>query len=273
MISFGICTIDGNEKFTEELIYSIVEQEIPEFEIIIIGGKLISKFSDSNNINFVNFDESVRPGWITKKKNMITNLSKYETIVFLHDYLKLDKDWYKGFLKYDQNFNILTNKILRKNGDRYLDWTLWEVTKTRYDFFTLYERECLLPYDVKNLSKFMYISGAYFIAKRKVMLEFPLDESLSWKEGEDVEWSLRVRDKYSFEFNENATTLLQIAKTNYPYKESSRNLISKLNKIKDQQFYLSFDKFLYEPIYTNFFKLKNLFLKILKRVNILLSNI
>ena len=38
--------------------------------------------------------------------------------------LNLDQNWYKGFLQHDQDFNVLTNKILRKNGDRYLDWTL-----------------------------------------------------------------------------------------------------------------------------------------------------
>ena len=230
MITFGICTIVGNEKYTEELIDSILEQKIQNFEIIVVGGNVITKYDNLVQVNFIKFDESVKPGWITKKKNMITNLSKNETIVFLHDYLKLDQNWYKGFLQHDQDFNVLTNKILRKNGDRYLDWTLWEVTRTRYDFYTLYRRECLLPYNVKNLSIFMYISGAYFIAKKKVMIEFPLDENLSWKEGEDVEWSIRVRNKYNFEFNENSTVHLQIDKDNYSYKPTSKKLIYKFHQ-------------------------------------------
>jgi hypothetical protein len=57
----------------------------------------------------------------------------------------------------------------------------------------------------------MYISGSYWIAKKQVMEEFPLDESLVWGESEDVEWSKRIRDKYSFDLNiRSAVKLLKI---------------------------------------------------------------
>jgi hypothetical protein len=37
------------------------------------------------------------------------------------------------------------------------------------------------------------------------MEEFPLNETLSWGESEDVEWSKRVREKYTFTMNQNST--------------------------------------------------------------------
>jgi hypothetical protein len=47
----------------------------------------------------------------------------------------------------------------------------------------------------------MYISGNYWVSKKRVMEEEPLDEDLDWGEAEDVEWSNRIRDKYQYVMN------------------------------------------------------------------------
>ena len=41
------------------------------------------------------------------------------------------------------------------------------------------------------------------------MTEFSLNENLSWGEGEDVEWSHRVRKKHNFSINHFSTVKLQ----------------------------------------------------------------
>ena len=46
------------------------------------------------------------------------------------------------------------------------------------------------------------------MAKKSVMEEFPLNEELYALEGEDVEWSFRIRTKYSFVMCENAIVYL-----------------------------------------------------------------
>ena len=52
----------------------------------------------------------------------------------------------------------------------------------------------------------MYISGTYWVAKKKVMLEEPLDEDRwGWGQQEDVEWSQRVRDNYKYVMNIHST--------------------------------------------------------------------
>ena len=33
----------------------------------------------------------------SKKKNIITQNAKYENIVYMHDYIVLDNNWYKGY--------------------------------------------------------------------------------------------------------------------------------------------------------------------------------
>ena len=66
-------------------------------------------------------------------------------------------------------------------------------------------RECLIPYDMTHLSKYQYISGTYWVAKKDIMLQFPLDENLCWGQGEDVLWSKQVREKYHFSMNPYST--------------------------------------------------------------------
>ena len=59
----------------------------------------------------------------------------------------------------------------------------------------------MLPYFVKFLTEYMYISGTYWVAKKEFMTQYPLDEDLAWGQSEDIEWSKIVRDKTIFKFN------------------------------------------------------------------------
>lgn len=197
--TFGIITAGNNDHLVEQIIESIEKQKIPNYEIIIVGS-----FSKRNyKVELVEFDETLKNGWITKKKNLITNMSKYENIVFLHDYIKLSDDWYLGQLKMGNDFKIRMDVILNLDGTRFRDWCIWPHNHNKMDEFI--GRDCLIPYDITNLSKYMYISGSYWVAKKDVMKEVPLDENLTWGRGEDVEWSKRVRQKYDFQMNVNSS--------------------------------------------------------------------
>ena len=206
--TFGIITNGSNDHYIQQIVASIINENIPDYEIIIIGATSIS---GSNIIN-IPFDESIKPGWITKKKNLITQNAKYENIVYMHDYVCLCDGWYSGWLKFGNNFKIGMNKIIDYNGIRYRDWTLWPHNNNEMDEVTKLQpdgsREALLPYDVTNLSKYMYISGSYWVAKKEVMLEFPLNEELCWAESEDVDFSKRIRGKYDFSINVDSTVRL-----------------------------------------------------------------
>lgn len=194
--TFGIITGGGQEDRINEIITSIESQKIPTYEIIIIG----SCFVKRSRTKIIDFDETVKKLWISKKKNMVAQLALHENIVFLHDYIKLLPGWYSGWQQFGNNFSIGMNQILNYDGTRYRDWTLWagDVQKLNSG---LDSHECLLPYDISHLTKFMYISGAYWIAKKAVMLEIPFDEKYGWGEGEDVYWSEAVRAKYQFSMN------------------------------------------------------------------------
>jgi len=198
--TFGIITDGNNDNYINIIIDSIKNNSIPNYEIIIVGNtKIINP-----EILIFPFDETIKTGWITKKKNIIATHAKYENIVLLHDYIKLNNNWYEGFLEYGDNFDWCITKILNINNNRYRDYTLfpYKVDYLNIDFSPVdisdyFKDNCLLPYDFENnikTNKYMYISGAYYVIKKNIALLYPLDEKLVHGGGEDVELSKRLHN-------------------------------------------------------------------------------
>lgn len=229
--TFGIITNGNSEDSINLIIDSIESQDIPNYEIIVIGQANLNRLFTK----VINFDESQKIGWITKKKNLISQYANYENIVYMHDYLIFESGWYDGFLKYGYDFKICMNKILNADGTRFRDWTLdpWS-DKNIYNIVTRTQNVdnsillgCLLPYDELSLSEFMYISGSYWIAKKEVMLEFPLDENLTWGQTEDAAWSSKVRKKYQFSMNP-YSTVKSLKQKSVDFNDASKAVISQL---------------------------------------------
>jgi hypothetical protein len=226
--SFGVCCCEENKSFQKEIIESIRQLCIPHYEIILIGNSqyYIDEIIEGKDIKYILFDENINPGWITKKKNIITEQSQYENIVFMHDYIKFNADWYTGYLKH-QDFKISMNKIYNLDGKRNIDWLIY------YQDLCLPNAEQLLPYDLE-FSKIMYIPGFYWVAKRDVMIEFPLNENFFWGQAEDIEWSKRVRAKYKFSINQESTVHFM------KQKEYTLNVLSEQNIEKVKEFYAKY---------------------------------
>lgn len=202
--TFGIITID-NTDYCNRIIESIVNNNIPNYEIIIIGNVDIQ---DTSTIKTIKFNENVKQNWITRKKNIIAENAKYENIVLLHDYVILGDDWYDGFIKFGNKFDICITKIINQNGKRFRDYTLFPYKihnfKLKFnrdwipgDIDPYFNDYCLLPYDFLNnqkLNKYMYISGSYYVIKREIALKYQLNENLVHCECEDVELSTRLHN-------------------------------------------------------------------------------
>ena len=195
--TFGIITGYQDSERLKNIIDNIISLNIPEFEILIVGGNRGDFFVDYPQVKFIDFDESQKPLWITKKKNIIANLAMYENIVIMHDYHVFENDWYVNFKSFGTDWDICSCPQYLITGARNpMDWSLWDKPG--------HGRAWSLEYDDWSQTQYMYISGGFFIVKKHVLLEEPLDESLGWNEAEDVEWSLRVRDKYVMKCNKNS---------------------------------------------------------------------
>jgi len=181
--TFGIIT-GGNSKLP--VVIKSINDEVPNAEIIVVGGERLS------GTKHIPFDETIKPAWITRKKNLITQEATHENIVYMHDYLVLSEGWYEGFLGVDVFWDVCMNVITNLDGTRYRDWVTWDDPKVKMK---------RVDYSYTK-TQLMYISGAYWVAKKSFMEANPLDESLCWGQGEDVEWSKRIRDHYRYVMNQ-----------------------------------------------------------------------
>jgi hypothetical protein len=192
--SFGIVTGYEDHNRLNEIISSIEKLKIPEYEVLFIGGNRGDYSSENTNVVFLDFDESIKPIWITRKKNILAQSCRYENLVLMHDYHVFDTSWYSEFKRFGTDWDICSCPQYLINGARNpMDWSLWDKPG--------HGRAWSLDYNDWSQTQYMYISGGFFIVKKHVMLEEPLDESRGWNEEEDVEWSLRVRDKYVMKCN------------------------------------------------------------------------
>lgn len=225
--TFGFITAGDSDDTLNMSIDSIEKFNIPEYEILIVGNSKIVR----NKIKIIPFNENIRKAWITKKKNLITHHAQYDNIIYSHDYVVFEPDWYEGFIKFGDNFKICMTKFINPDGSRFRDWVLWHDNRNFMDEIVGKDREGLIPYDMTHLSKYQYISGSYWVAKKDIMKEFPLDESLCWGQGEDVVWSQKVRMKYDFSMNPYST--VKTLKYKHPcFNIATEKTIEKLKTIR-----------------------------------------
>jgi hypothetical protein len=218
--TFGIITDGNNDSFIEKIITSIENNKLKLYEIIIVGNSKVKTLNQFTKI--IPFDESIKNAWITRKKNIIIEEAKYENIVMMHDYIILESDWYEGFLKFGNNWDIVVNKIKNSDGKRFRDFVLapdlyiWRILGMR-------PNKGLIPYNVKanlSLNKFRYISGSYYVIKKKIGLNYKLNEKLSWGQGEDYEFCSRlIQSNILMNFNPNSTVSFLKYKTPAPWEE------------------------------------------------------
>ncbi|MGX9519175.1 hypothetical protein ACWX0P_10320 [Vibrio mediterranei] len=221
--SFCIVTAPGNEDVLNKCLGKIYSEfhGVDNYEIIVVGNPSLEKLTLKNKVRIINFPEKVfeinfsmgsfkkalrkmslvpmfyRTGDICRKKNLAANIAKYDSMCVMHDYVGLEPGWRKGYDNFSSSWSVCMNIVLNKDGERHRDWMAWDhpaLTKGECKICP-----CLIPYD--KYTKYMYISGAYFCVKTSFFADNLLDESLFWGEGEDVEWSLRVREKTKFKMN------------------------------------------------------------------------
>ena len=204
--TFGICC--GGDDHLQDIIVSIKNQnEIKKqnYEILLISKKtstieeLLNTHSKEIDIRLIEFDESTKEKWVTKKKNLIALYAKYPNISFLHDYIGLCKNWYKNFTEFGENWDVCMNPIRFNDNKRFRDWIIFKKVWGDPSFISYHDES-----QIKN----MYVSGTYWCAKKIYMMKNPLNESLSWGQGEDLEWSHRCRLNWNYRINVNSCVKL-----------------------------------------------------------------
>jgi hypothetical protein len=201
--SFVIIYLDTN--YLDTMIRSIVNQEEmgkDKCQIVLVGDESQDIFNKINywkkrntDITFVYHDEKIKPYWITRKKNIGIQASKYENLCITHDYIGFCKGWYKGFIEFGSDWDVCMNPIRFSDNKRFRDWISFKEYWGSPEF---------VSYNDNSKTQKMYISGTYWCAKKTFMLKNPMNEQLSWGQGEDLEWSHRCRNTWNYKLNINS---------------------------------------------------------------------
>lgn len=209
-LTIGIVTtgIENNHLLNEMVKSLFVTDDI---EVIMIGGPTVS-FINTPMLRHIPFDETIgTKGWITRKKNMLTQEARYDTILYTHDYFTFASNWVTSWKQFiaTTEFDVAVNCIYTAEGSRHSDWVidpflLWETHPELHGHYW----DVLLPYE-ENYTPLQYISGNFWVAKKSFMEKYPLNESLYWGDAEDIEWSARIRPHTTFRCNTNTHVTIQ----------------------------------------------------------------
>jgi GT2 family glycosyltransferase len=196
-VTFGICTGYDNPEHLIKCVNSIRKQAdyLYDYEILIVGPEVPDSIYneldlEANNydIEFIEFDESIKPRWITKKKNLIAQNASFERLCILHDYLWLTPDWAKNLAEFEntEQWSVLAFPQLRTDGGRF--WYDWSGFKGPRHL----DQRQFYSYKDWSHNDDVYISGNIFCVNRYLLLNHPFDENLAHMQEEDLEWSRRI---------------------------------------------------------------------------------
>ena len=204
-ISFGI--LAKNITNTKKIVDSILHQNIEVFEIIIVGA--IEDTWNDDRISVTYVKEIEEKNHITRKKNIIGSISKYDVIVMMKDYVRLGYKWYEGLLKYNSShdFDILMNRIVDNKGSRYLDWINEnpDTNKGRN-----------VSYSIKNHEN-AFVPGVFMVVKKYVLQNVKFNEcQVGLGKPTDVKWSKKALIKYKYDINIHSTCVLLEKHNRFP---------------------------------------------------------
>lgn len=220
--SFGIITNGKNTAQVDDLIASILDQNIPECEIFVCGNLAQSRFKSAIKIleDVVLADDIRAP--ISAKKNKIIRAAKYNNICILHDRFYLPKDWYMRQKCYGNYFDFLCLPTRDASGRRFLvDWMhfCYPITQT-----------CTQNRSVKytQWSSEQIIQGGVILGKKHLIQPIMLDERLHWRELEDIHLSKMLYLNGAF-FNVDPNNhLISLSVNHSPAREPKKDIFQLL---------------------------------------------
>lgn len=156
-----------------------------DFEIIIAGST--HPFAQWQNIIMLENVREAEQGKLALLRNICYNNSSGSIVVFLDDDVLLASSWYNRLTTYSltNNWDILGNRILLPNGERYWDRA---ITKPHQ----------MVPYNFDEDDKRLYQTGCFWIVKKTVLEKHLWDAGIMYyaeKTGginEDVDFSQRL---------------------------------------------------------------------------------
>jgi glycosyltransferase involved in cell wall biosynthesis len=177
---FSFCIITHGrrpEKLLQE-IASIRALQIPHYEILV-GGDVA--FELPEGVVFVPAVAAARAGRLGEMRNRLVEQARYDHLIVADDDLLLHPDFYQGLLAFGEDYEVMCVRLLNPDGTRFWDWATVGGPRGH----------SLLPYS--ETDPFVYVTGGLCIMKATVPALVKWDEKLGFYQGEDSEFSSRLR--------------------------------------------------------------------------------
>ena len=174
---FSFCIISGGSRpeKLDRCIASIHKQAVPDYEIILAGIG-----TEREDLIYLPLPEAAQAGRTSVMRNAAAARSRFEHLVFIDDDIELQPGWYEGLEPHLADSDLLTTRLLNPDGTRHWDWAAIGGP----------EGHRLLDYNQPD--KHLYLTSGLVICRADIWEEHPWNESLGFREDEDVEWSQRV---------------------------------------------------------------------------------
>jgi hypothetical protein len=184
--SFGIVSGGQNNSWVIDLINSIIEQKIPDYEILLCGPSPYPyKEDEPRQLRILSdhlINNDIRAP-IAFKKNKIIKEALNNNICILHDRYILPQEWFLNFKKFGNYFDVLCLKNLSIEGNRFsVDWM-----KFYFPLNSRFKINRALNYDQWHFEAI--IPGGAMVLKKNLVEDYLFDERLFWDELEDMQIS------------------------------------------------------------------------------------
>jgi len=188
--TFGVIT-DGKRPVQLDAfiksVHNLERKQDERVEIIVCGPEYLKKELEAYGDDIllvVEPDQFKENGWITRKKNLITQASTSDNLIIVHDRYTVPGDFITNIQKYGGDYSVLACRHLQPDGRRVPDWVTlggeWTLTTP-----------ATLEYG--DWTPFIYLNGGVMIAKTEVLKKVRWNELLFWGQAEDVELTRRLR--------------------------------------------------------------------------------
>lgn len=176
--SFCIITNGKRPEKLNASIASIRALNIPNCEILV-GGEVPAELV--SGVTVVPVVDAARNGRLGEMRNRLTEQARYDHLVVADDDLLFHADFHSGLQQFGDAWDVLCVRFLNPDGTRFWDWATHGGE---------YGHQLL---DYTETDPYVYVTGGLCVLKGHVSDTVKWDEGRGFYQGEDVDFSARLR--------------------------------------------------------------------------------
>lgn len=178
---YSFCIITNGKRLAKlrAELDSIRALAIPHYEILIAGELPPGMATDG--FNFYPLPDAAHNGRLGEMRNLLCAKARYNHLIVCDDDLLFQEDFYKGLVRFGEDYDVLCVKFLNADGTRYWSWA------------TVGGPRGQVLLDYHETDPFLYVTGGLCIMKSWVADKVKWDSVRGMNQMEDVDFSRKLQ--------------------------------------------------------------------------------